>query len=407
MIIQPFAALRSTPESAPRVASVPYDVVDTAEARALAAGNRDSFLHVVRPEIDFPAGSNPTADAVYQRARENLADLRRRGMLVVEDSACLYAYRMTMGSHAQLGLLGCCSVDEYERGVLKKHELTRQDKEDDRTRHMLAIGAQPGPVLMTYRDHRGIGDLLAAAAAGDPLLTAESEQGVRHEIWRIAASEALARAFAEVPCAYIADGHHRSASAARARQVLRAANPQHRGDEAYNFFLAVLFPASRMKILAYNRLVWDLNGHDPQGLLGRAAEHFEVTAGHRPVPVRPGCIAVYVAGRWHTLTIKPELAVSDHPAEALDCTLLQRYLIEPILGIRDIRTDDRIAFAGGSRGTEYLEQRINERGGAAFSLCPTTIDQLMAVADAAQIMPPKSTWFEPKLRSGLVVHLLG
>lgn len=405
MIIHPFQALRCTPQAAQRLASVPYDVVDFREAAALAEGNPLSFLRVVRAEIELPAGTDPHDDAVYQRAAANFEALQRDGHLVREPQPCLFAYRMTAGKHVQTGLLACCSIDEYEQGIIKKHELTRRDKEDDRTRHMLALRAQPGPVLVAYPDHAAIDARLAAAAAGPPLLRSQSETGVVHEVWRIERHAELVEAFAAIPAAYIADGHHRIASACRARAALRQDNPRHDGREEYNFFLAALFPASQMRILAYNRTVRDLGGHAAAQFLERLNAAFEVAASGQDTPTAPRQFCMYLQDRWYTLTIRPHLVDERDPVGALDCSLLHTHLIEPILGITDVRGDPRIGFAGGSRGTQALSEQVRSgQAAVAFSLYPTSMDQLIAVADAGRIMPPKSTWFEPKLRSGLVVH---
>ncbi len=407
MVIRPFRALRCTPDSAATVASVPYDVVDTTEARRLAEGNPTSFLHVVRSEIDLPKGTDPYSDAVYEKAGENLQMLISSGQMVREDGPSLYAYRMTVDGQAQVGLLAGCSIDEYESGLIKKHELTRRDKEDDRTRHMLALGAQPGPVLVAYKDAPAIDELLAGVVEAPPLLACDSETGVRHEVWRIADVDRVVTAFAEVACAYIADGHHRSASAARAREQLRSANDQHTGREEYNSFLSALFPASQMKIRAYNRVVTNLNGHSPDEVLKLAAERFEVGESASPVPREPRRFCIYLDGKWYELVAKQQIVDESDPVKSLDCSILHEHFMAPILGITDIRTDPRIKFVGGIRGTDALAEAVDKAGtGVAFSMYATSIEQLMAIADAGQIMPPKSTWFEPKLRSGLVVHLI-
>ncbi len=407
MVVQPLRILRATPGSAPRVASVPYDVVDTTEARRLAEGNPTSFLHVVRSEIDLPKSIDPYSNAVYEKAGENFQMLISSGQMVREDEPSLYAYRMTVDGQAQVGLLAGCSIDEYASGLIKKHELTRRDKEDDRTRHMLALSAQPGPVLVAYKDAPAIDEILAGVVEAPPLLACDSETGVRHEVWRIADADGLVSAFAEVPCAYIADGHHRSASAARAREHLRSKNDQHTGREEYNYFLSALFPASQMKILAYNRVVTDLNGHSPDEVLKLAAERFDVAEAASPIPREARRFCVYLAGKWHELVAKQQFVDESDPVKSLDCSILHEHFMEPILGITDIRTDPRIKFVGGIRGTDALAAAVDKVGtGVAFSMFPTSIEQLMAIADAGEIMPPKSTWFEPKLRSGLVVHLI-
>jgi len=314
---------------------------------------------------------------------------------------------MTVDGQAQVGLLGGCSIDEYESGLIKKHELTRRDKEDDRTRHMLALGAQPGPVLVAYKDAPAIDELLAGVVEAPPLLACDSETGVRHEVWRIADVDCVVSPFAQVPCAYIADGHHRTASAARAREHLRSQNDQHTGREEYNYFLSALFPASQMKILAYNRVVTNLNGRSPDEVLKLAAERFEVSETASPVPREARRFCIYLAGKWHELVVKQQCVDESDPVKSLDCSILHEHFMEPILGITDIRTDPRIKFVGGIHGTDALAAAVDKAGtGVAFSMYATSIEQLMAIADAGEIMPPKSTWFEPKLRSGLVVHLI-
>lgn len=407
MIIHPFAALRATAESAQTVASMPYDVVEALQARQLAAANPDSFLHVIRSEVDLPDKTNPFDPAVYDRAAENLQRLQTSGKLVQEDGPSLYVYRMTMADHSQLGLLACCSVDQYDSSRIKKHELTRADKEDDRTNHIVRTRAQCGPVLITYQDDPTIEWLLAEEAQQQPLLSAASETGVRHDIWRIADSAAVVQAFARLPHAYIADGHHRSASASRARARFKENNPQHTGDEEYNFFLAALFPASQMKILAYNRVVSDLEQLSGADVLSRAAESFEIRETDKPAPDQPQRFCVYLPGQWYQLTTRPQLIDRSDPVKSLDCSLIQNHFIEPLLGISELRTDPRIRFIGGTDSIAALQESVDGGQAAlAISMYPTSIDQLMAIADAGQIMPPKSTWFEPKLRSGLLIHML-
>ena len=407
MIVHPFKALRCTPETAQPIASAPYDIVDTDEARKLAEGNPLSFLHVVRSEIDLPDGTDLYHDSVYAKAAENLKKLREQGALIEEETPSLYALRITMGSHVQTGLYACCSVDDYERSVIKKHELTRKDKEDDRTRHITTMHAQAGPVLLTYQDLPAVDRMLAEVTQSPALLTATSETGVRHEVWRIADPAPVVDAFAGLDVAYVADGHHRSASACRVRSACREKNPGHTGQEEYNFFLTAMFPASQMNILAYNRVVKDLNGKTPQQVLEAARAHFDVAEATSPVPSKTQQCCIYMEGQWYELNVKPEFVDAKDPVKSLDCSLMQDYFIEPILGIKELRTDPRISFVGGSKGTEALEQRVDSgKAAIAFSLYPTTIEQLMAVADADKIMPPKSTWFEPKLRSGLIIHAI-
>jgi len=394
--IFPFRALRPTPAAAASVAAVPYDVVNSEEARALAAGNPLSFLHVSRPEIDLSPGTDPHADVVYEQAAANFAVLERAAPLVVEDAPSLYVYRLTMGAHAQTGVAACFSVDEYDADLIRKHEKTRPDKEDDRTRHMLAIGAQTGPVFLTYAASAGIDAAVARVVGTSPLFDFTAPDGVRHEVWRVAAPEAqaIAAGFAAVPVLYIADGHHRAASAARARQALRS-----RGTGEWDRVLAVAFPDNQMQVLPYNRVVRDLNGLEVPAFLTALGARGDLRPGGPAAPQRRGQVAVRLGGAWYTLTF-PE-------SDRLDVDVLEREVLTPILGIADVRTDKRIDFVGGIRGTDELE-RLVDRGGfaVAFSMFPVSMADLMRIADAGGIMPPKSTWFEPKLRDGLLSHMI-
>jgi uncharacterized protein (DUF1015 family) len=405
--VRPFRALRPLPGNAAAVSAVPYDVVSTPEARQLAAGNPLSFLHVSRPEIDLPDGTDPYSDAVYEKAVENFAKLKRDAPLTAESEPSLYVYRLRMGDHDQTGIAGCCSLDEYDRDVVRRHERTRPDKEDDRTRHMLALSAQTGPVFLTYRGRAEIDAIVADTTGRPPLFDFTAPDGVAHTIWRIPGEAAgrLAEQFRPAPLLYIADGHHRAASAARARRELVAKNPRHTGEEAYNFFLAVAFPAGQVRIFPYNRVVKDLNGRTPAEFLSALEEKFSVLPDASPSPARKGEISVYLAGRWHGLRIPPGGVATGGAIASLDAALLQEKILEPLLGIRDIRTDKRIDFIGGIRGTEELEHLVDSgRAAVAFSLYPVSLDDLMTVSDANEIMPPKSTWFEPKLRDGLLIH---
>lgn len=400
------AALRPRPEVAERVASVPYDVVDTAEARALAEGNPLSFLHVVRPEIDLPEGTDLYHDLVYAQGRTGLQTLIKEGALFQDLDPAVYLYRQTMGEHSQIGIVGCCSVDEYDADLIKKHEKTRKDKEDDRTRHVVTMRAHAGPVFLTYRASTEIDRLVETIIAKDaPLYDFVAPDGVAHTVWRVVDAQPLEQAFRPIPALYVADGHHRSASASRARAACRDQNSAHRGDEEYNYFLAVLFPANQLNIMAYNRVVHDLNGLTPAELLARVGEYFVVTAGGDPTPRARGNFSMYLGGTWYGLRA-PQAALDDpDPVASLDSAILQSNLLDPILGVDDPRTTTRVDFVGGIRGTGELVKRVEQRGeGVAFSLYPLGVDQLMSVADAGRVLPPKSTWFEPKLRSGLLVH---
>ncbi len=402
--IKDFQGLRPTPALAAEVACVPYDVVDAGEAAMQALGKPHSLLHVDRAEIDLPEEVDPYSDQVYAKAWENLAALQRNGALIRETGPCIYLYRQRMGSHVQTGIAAVCHIDDYENGLIKKHEKTRPDKEEDRTRLIGTLSANTGPVFLTYRDRKDVDQLVMQVTTNDqPLYDFEAPDGVQHTVWRIAAPEIFVNAFHEVPASYVADGHHRTASAVRVGLERRAKNPNHTGDEDYNWFLAVLFPASQLKILPYNRVVKDLNGHSQDALLKAVGSVFRVQPNSTPTPTRPGEIRMYLDGSWYGLEWQPS-ATAD-PISQLDVTGLQERLLAPILGIDDPRTSKRVDFVGGIRGTDELTKLVDSgRGAVAFSLYPTTVEQLMAIADADQIMPPKSTWFEPKLRSGLFIH---
>ncbi|HEX8072715.1 MAG TPA: DUF1015 family protein [Pyrinomonadaceae bacterium] len=407
-VIYPFRALRPPAGKVEQVASVPYDVVDTQEARQLAADNPLSLLHVTRPEIDLPDGTDIYGEAVYEKAAENFQRLRRECPLEAEDAPSLYLYRLRMGRHTQVGVAACCSVDEYDRDLIRKHERTRRDKEDDRTRHMITLRAQTGVVFLTYRADRRLDALVEAELSAEPLYDLTAPDGIQHTLWRARAPEQLVRCFGEVPLLYIADGHHRAASAGRARAALRAANPAHTGSEEYNRFLAVIFPSDQVQILPYNRVVKDLNGLRPDAFVARVGESFDVDENGRPEPPAPGQFSMYLGGRWYGLRFKGGAARTDaDPTAALDVSVLQENLLAPVLGIADIRTDKRIDFVGGIRGPAELERLVNSgRAAVAFSLYATSVDDLLRVSDANGIMPPKSTWFEPKLRDGLLIHTI-
>jgi uncharacterized protein (DUF1015 family) len=406
--LAPFRALRPAAAVAARVSSVPYDVVSTAEARAQAAGEPLSFLRVTRSELELPDDTDPHSAAVYDLAAANLERLRAAAPLETEVAPALYLYRLRMGDHAQTGVAGVFSVDEYDRDVIRKHERTRRDKEDDRTRHILTLRAQTGVVLLTYRASGEVDRLVAAASARPPLYDFVSADGVAHTVWRLEPEtrDALAAAFGRVPTLYIADGHHRAASAARARAELeagRAPRPAAAGAGDASTFLAVAFPHDQMRILPYHRVVRDLAGRDAPGLLAQLERLLDAVE-DAPQPSRPGRVSVYLDGRWRTFVL-PAPGPGAGTVARLDCTLLQERVLAPLLGIGDPRTDQRIDFVGGIRGTGELERRVDAGAAAvAFALHPVTIEDLLAVADAGEVMPPKSTWFEPKLRDGLLVH---
>jgi len=401
--LAPFRALRPASSVAARVAAVPYDVVNTDEALALA-GDPLSFLHVSRAEIDFPEGTSPYGDDVYAQAVANFERLKKEAPLQLEDTPALYVYRQRMGAHSQVGLAGCFGVDDYDRGVIRKHEHTRRDKEDDRTRHLLALRAQTGPVFLTYRSRPAVDALISRAITAASLYDFTASDGVQHTMWKVDPFEEhqLVVAFDAVPALYIADGHHRAASAARARKQLAGAAGI-RGD--WDWFLAVAFPDVQLQILPYNRIVRDLAGMTPDSFMRTLQDRFMIADGPAS-PVRRGDVSMFLEGRWHTIALG-EAPATATPAERLDVTRLQDAILAPLLGIGDVRTDKRIDFVGGARGTAELESRVGSGDASvAFSLYPVDIQDLMAITDAGGIMPPKSTWFEPKLRDGLLSHLV-
>lgn len=405
MLVKPFSALRPVPELAASLASVPYDVVDSEEARVLAGDNVNSFLHVARPEIDLPKGIDIYSDPVYAQGVKNFQGLQDRHVLIRDPDPCFFLYQQVMDGHAQTGVVCCCSIDDYANNVIRRHEKTRKDKEDDRTRHTSELNANTGPVFLTYRPTETLDRLMEEAMQSAPIYRFTADDGIRHTVWRVDSSlDAYRAAFAAVPVAYVADGHHRAASAFRVGTQRRAANPAHTGDEEYNWFLAVLFPSDQLRILPYNRCVQDLNGLTPDDFLAKVREVFSVEPVPYPVPKAARQVCMYLEGKWYLLAW-PEF-VSD-PVGALDVSVLQNRLLAPVLGIGDPRTDKRISFIGGIRGTAELEKRVDSgRDAVAFSMYPVTVDQMMAIADVDAIMPPKSTWFEPKLRSGLLIHTL-
>ncbi|MBA3804939.1 MAG: DUF1015 domain-containing protein [Acidobacteria bacterium] len=406
-VIRPFSALRPPTDKAGQVASPPYDVVNTEEARALASGNPLSFLHVSRPEIDMADGTDIYSDPVYQKAAENFERMTKECPLERDDPPSIYLYRLIMGEHEQIGIVACCSVDEYDKDIIRKHERTRPDKEDDRTRHILSLRAQTGPVFLTYRPSRDVDTMVMDTTMSDAIFDFKAEDGIEHTIWRVPDALRFTYAFRDVPFLYIADGHHRAASASRARAALREQNPSHTGEEEYNYFLAVLFPSDQLQILPYNRIVRDLNNRTPQEFLAEVREKFRVTDDAEPTPRSSRQWSMYLDGRWYGLSLNDDVPLSSDPVASLDVSLLQDHLLDPILGIKDVRTDNRIDFVGGSRGTAELERLVKEGHAAvAFSLNPTTVDDLLKVSDAGSIMPPKSTWFEPKLRDGLLIHTI-
>ena len=404
-VIRPFSALRPPADRASEVASVPYDVVNTDEARALAGNNPLSFLHVSRPEIDLPEGTDVHSDPVYRKAIENFDKLVKDCPLVTEESPSIYLYRLIMGDHEQLGVVACCSVDEYDQNLIRKHERTRRDKEDDRTHHLLVLRAQTGPVFLTYRSRRDIDTMAMETTMTNAIFDFTSPDGIQHTVWHVPDPVRFVQAFREVPFLYIADGHHRAASAARARTELKEQSFRHTGDEEYNFFLAVIFPDDQVQILPYNRAVRDLNGLSASEFLEAIRKNFEIKESESDTSQRRGQWGMYLDGRWYMLSLLADAPTTEGTVASLDVSVLQDRILDPILGIKDVRTDKRIDFIGGVRGSRELKRLVDQgKAAVAFALYPTTMEDLLRVSDAGEIMPPKSTWFEPKLRDGLLIH---
>ena len=412
MNIKPFRGLRPRADLAAKIPSLPYDVLDSSEARALAHGDPYTFLHVVKAEIDLDPSIDPHAPAVYSRAKENFLAMREKGWFVRDERPAFYLYRQTMGDHVQTGVVGAVAVSDYVEGRVKKHEHTRPDKEDDRTHHTDAISAHPGPVFLAHRGSAAIEALVAFGTGHDPAAKFVASDGIGHALWVVDDPVEVARfeeAFRDVPASYIADGHHRAAAYARVARMRRERNPGSAGDRPFDRFLAVHFPASELRILDYNRLVRDLNGLEPSGVLRRieAAGFDLVTPWPGKSPWESATFGMYLEGVWRLLVARLDTLSEADPVKRLDVSVLQDRILGPILGVGDPRTDRRIAFCGGIRGVAELERRVDSGEHAvAFAMHATSLDDVMRVADAGAVMPPKSTWFEPKLRSGLVVHLL-
>lgn len=397
--LHPFKAWKPKPENVDEIASVPYDVINTEEARALSSEKPHSFLHVVRPEIDLPEGADLHADAVYDKGAANLKRFLKEGFLQQDQEPSVYVYRLISGGRSQTGIFGCLSVQDYNEEVILKHELTRPAKENDRTRHILTQQAHAEPVMITCKDDSQVQQLIEQATQQDPLFDFTATDEVRHQLWKISDSAPFVEAFGAIPNLYIADGHHRCKSASRAAEEMKQQNDQHTGEEEYNFFPAVVFPMSDMNILAYNRVVHSV----PEGFLQTLKDQFELTAGVDPKPSEKGAISIYIDGEWYGMRLPIEK--EPNSVQQLDVYRLQEYLLSPLLDITDPRRDDNISFVGGSRGTEELKRLVDqEKAQMAVSMYPTGIEELIQVSDEKRLMPPKSTWFEPKLCSGLLVH---
>jgi uncharacterized protein (DUF1015 family) len=401
--VRPFAALRPKPELASRICELPYDVMSSEEARQMADGNPLSFLHVSKPEIDLPTGTDLYSPEVYAKGKTNFQKLITDGALYQDKQPCYYLYRQVMGRHSQLGLVAASSCEEYLSGVIKKHEFTRPDKEDDRVRHIEALNSQTGPVFLTYRAMAALDELFAKITAGKAEVDFTGKDNVRHTSWTVsdaATIKTIETEFSKIPCLYIADGHHRSAAAGRVFE-------SRKGKGSSSTFLTVIFPHNQMQILPYNRVLKDLHGQSPSQLLAKLEGVFQIATGGNPKPVGKHELSLFISGQWLSLKFRTQLTNTSDPIEGLDVTLLQKHVLAPLFGIDDPRTSKRINFVGGIRGTEELEKLVNSGEYAcAFSMFPTSIVDLMAIADAGGIMPPKSTWFEPKLRDAMFCHLI-
>lgn len=407
-IIKPFRALRPASGKAQDIACVPYDVIYDSEVRSTIEENPHSFLRVTRPEGEFPAGETVSDEQIFAKSRENLEEFINENLLAQDAEAAIYIYRLTDGNHSQTGIVACCSVDEYEQDLIKKHEKTRPDKVEDRTNHILALKAQTGLIFLAFRNTDKIRALIAETVeTTTPLYDFACPKSIKNTVWRVGKTEELIEAFAEVPALYIADGHHRAESANLARKKMREQNPDHTGAEEYNFVMAGIFPSEDLKILAYNRVVKDLNGLTEEEFLQQLGENFIISETAEKEPAERGNFCMYLSGKWYHLRFAVDFIRAPDAIESLDVSILQQYVLTPILGIDDPRTNERISFVGGARGVEELEKMVDEGAGkVAFSMFPTTMDDLFAVADMNEIMPPKSTWFEPKLKDGLLVHLI-
>jgi uncharacterized protein (DUF1015 family) len=401
--IKPFRALRPLPENAKDVSCVPYDVVTTEEARLLASGNPLSFLHVTRADIDMRDGQ-VSGEPVYRMALQTFEAMKDAGVFVEEDRPCLYVYRLAEGDRAQTGIACCCSVEEYDRNVIIKHEHTKKDKEDDRLGHMLALGAHAEPVLMAFKGNRRLKARLERASRGTPLFDFTSEDGVRNTLWRVEDARPFEKLFERLSALYIADGHHRAAAASRLLRHMEGVHGAVKRGSEVTFFPAVLFPSDELRILPYNRYVRDLNGMGAREFLEAVKKRFSVAADGAPEPDRKGVFGMYLQGKWYGLVGAEPAAKPSDPVAALDQTTLHERILRPLLGVLDQAKDSRIDFAGGNGSHEKLRKRVDAEGGVAFTMCPVSLDELFRVADAGMIMPPKSTWFWPKLRSGLFIH---
>ncbi|KLO25072.1 DUF1015 domain-containing protein [Marinitoga sp. 1155] len=410
-LIRPFKGLRPKKELVEEFSCPPYDVLEEEEVKEIVTKHPNNFLKVTRAEVEFDENIDPHSEIVYKKAKENLENFKKEGILIEEEKPALYLYRETWNGHSQTGIFATFSVDEYQKGLIKKHELTRQDKEDDRTKHIMILEAQTGPVFLTFKSKENIKELINTGIdKAEKIYDFKDEKNVYHELWVLSDEnliKELEKAFSEVEALYIADGHHRAAAASRTKEILKSRNPQHTGNEEYNFFMAVVFPHDELKILDYNRVVKDLNGLTDEEFMEKLSENFEIFE-VKETPYKPKSrheFGMYINKKWYSLKAKDSIIEENDPVKQLDVYILQNYLLSPILGIENPRKDPRIHFIGGIRGVKALEEWIDGKNWkVAFSMYPTSIEELMAVADVNKTMPPKSTWFEPKLRSGLLIH---
>jgi len=410
--ITPFMGVRPAADKILEVASPPYDVLNSAEARQEVIGKPNSFLYVVKPEIDLPEDTDVYSDEVYQKGRENLYKMLNDGILIQDEKPCFYLYRLIMGNVDEIGLVAGTSIEDYENGIIKKHEHTRAVKEVDRIKHVDTLNANTGPVFLTYRARKDMNEIVKEIIKENPLYDIETEDGIKHIFWKIDQQndiEKILSIFSKIDFLYVADGHHRSASGTKVGQTRREANPNHTGEEEYNYFLSVIFPDNQLYIMDYNRVVKDMHGNSVEEFLKKVEENFVVQVYSNSEGYHPNKLhnfGMYLDSTWYNLTAKEGTVDEGDPVKSLDVAILQDNLLNPILGIGDPRKDKRIDFVGGIRGLEELSRRVDEGEAVAFSMFPTSIEQLMAIADADEVMPPKSTWFEPKLRSGVITHLL-
>ena len=410
MIVKPFAALRPQEKYAKDCAALPYDVMSSDEAREMVKGNPYSFLHIDKAEIDLPLGVDLYDDSVYAKAAQNLKEFEEKGVYIQDQTKKFYFYRQTMDGRAQTGIVGCASIDDYLTEKIKKHELTRADKELDRIRHVDTCSAQTGPIFLAYKKSERLDEIIKSETQKAPLYDFVSEDGIRHTVWESSNTQvdkAIEEGFNALENLYIADGHHRAASAVKAGLKRREQNPNFDGAEEFNYFLSVIFPADSLRIFDYNRLLFDIGGSEEEFLKKIEKSLGEVSVcpeGQPFAPTERHSIGLFVGKKWYCVKFREDICSAENPSERLDCAILQKYLLAPVLGIADPRTDKRIDFVGGIRGLSYLEKRCGEDMAAAISMYPVSMDELMTVADAGEIMPPKSTWFEPKLRSGILIH---